>query len=78
MFFGFFCIWRQAYIGFEVGANPDNTSLDSHLEGEADDSSNLQQRLFTEAPSSLNKRHGGRLQGTKSRIKVQTGKPRTG
>lgn len=38
----FFCIGTEAYVSFKVRANPDNTSLDSHLEGEADDSSNLQ------------------------------------
>lgn len=38
----FSCIGMEAYVSFKVRANPDNTSLDSHLEGEADDSSNLQ------------------------------------
>lgn len=47
------CIGTEAYVGFKVRANPDNTSLDSHLEREADDSSDLQQRLFAEAPPSL-------------------------
>ncbi len=48
-----FCVWTHTYLSFKVGADPDNTSLDSHLEGEADDPSNLQQRLLTKAPSSL-------------------------
>lgn len=31
----------RTYLGFKVRADPDNTSLDSHLEGEADDPSDL-------------------------------------
>lgn len=47
------CIRTDTYLSFKVRADPDNTSLHSHLEGEADDPSNLQQRLLTKAPSSL-------------------------
>lgn len=43
----------DTYLSFKVGTDPDNTSLDSHLEGEADDPPNLQQRLLAKAPSSL-------------------------
>lgn len=37
-----FCVGTQnTYFSFEVRADPDNTSLDGHLEGEADDPSDL-------------------------------------
>lgn len=40
----YYCLFRtkkrihvlNTYLCFKVGADPDNTSLDSHLEGEAD------------------------------------------
>lgn len=41
------------YLSFKVRADPDNASLNSHLEGKTNDSSNLQQGLLTQAPSSL-------------------------
>lgn len=36
-----FSIWTDTYLSFKVRADPDNTSLDSHLEGETDDPSDL-------------------------------------
>lgn len=45
-----------AYVSFKVGADPHNASLDGHLESETDDSPDLQQGLFTEAPAGLRAR----------------------
>lgn len=41
------------YLRGEVRADPHDTSLDGHLEGEADDPANFQQRRLAKAPSSL-------------------------
>lgn len=47
------CAWTDTHLSFKVRADPDNTSLDGHLEGEADDPPDLKQRLLAKAPSSL-------------------------
>lgn len=53
----FFCATRllqlDTYLGFKVRADPDDTPLDSHLEGEADHPPDLQQRLLAQAPPGL-------------------------
>lgn len=50
-----FYIWAKTDLCFKVRADPDNTSLDSHLEGKADDPSELEQSLFTEASAALSR-----------------------
>lgn len=42
------------HLSLQVRSYPDNASLHSHLEGEADHSSDLQQSLLTQTPPALN------------------------
>lgn len=41
------------HLSLQVRSDPDDTSLDGHHEGEADDSSDLQQSLLTQTPATL-------------------------
>lgn len=43
----------EPHLGFQVGADPDHAPLDGHLEGEADDAADFQQRLLAQAPPGL-------------------------
>ena len=44
----------ESHLGLQVRSDPDDTPLHGHLEGEADDASDLQQSLLTQTPATLN------------------------